>query len=161
MRLASTSDVAGERTPTTGIVRCCARAASGHVMAEPATTLMKSRRRITAPKVRSTPILADYIRDLRPAKWGSMINLRCKHLGSPMSALGQKQTSRHLQPMSALHPKADIGTQLRNVRFVPKADSCTAAILSLFDHLVDEPRQPYRSVIRIFARDRSAADRRA
>src|SRR5215470_8233146 len=26
----------------------------------------------------------------------------------PMSALGQKQTSRHLQPMSALSPKADI-----------------------------------------------------
>ena len=32
-----------------------------------------------------------------------------------------------LDPMSALPPKADIGTQSRNVRFVPKADSCTAA----------------------------------
>ena len=30
--------------------------------------------------------------------------------------------------MSALPPKADIGTQLGNVRFVPKADICTAAI---------------------------------
>src|SRR6516225_3633290 len=39
-----------------------------------------------------------------------------------MSALGQKQTLRHLQPMSALPPKADIGTQPRDVRFVPKAD---------------------------------------
>src|SRR5262249_3159830 len=29
--------------------------------------------------------------------------------------------------MSALPPKADIGTQSRNVRFVPKADSCAAA----------------------------------
>jgi hypothetical protein len=29
--------------------------------------------------------------------------------------------------MSALPPKADIGTQSRDVRFVPKADSCTAA----------------------------------
>src|ERR1700758_4033857 len=29
--------------------------------------------------------------------------------------------------MSALPPKADIGTQSRHVRFVPKADSCTAA----------------------------------
>jgi hypothetical protein len=28
-----------------------------------------------------------------------------------MSALGQKQTLRHLQPMSALPPKADIGIQ--------------------------------------------------
>src|SRR6516165_8501183 len=29
--------------------------------------------------------------------------------------------------MSALPPKADIGTQSHDVRFVPKADSCTAA----------------------------------
>jgi hypothetical protein len=28
--------------------------------------------------------------------------------------------------MSALPPKADIGIQPRNVRFVPQADSCTA-----------------------------------
>ena len=39
-----------------------------------------------------------------------------------MSALGQKQTSRLLEAMSALPPKADIGTQPRDVRFVPKAD---------------------------------------
>jgi len=39
-----------------------------------------------------------------------------------MSALGQKQTSAHVRVMSALPPKADIGTQSRNVRFVPKAD---------------------------------------
>src|SRR5262249_39050524 len=51
----------------------------------------------------------------------------------PMSALGQKRTSRHFQSMSALPPKADIGTQSRNVRFVPKAD-----IPVLFDHLVGQ-----------------------
>jgi hypothetical protein len=45
-----------------------------------------------------------------------------------MSALGQKQTFAVQKAMSALPPKADIGTQSRNVRFVPKADSCTAAI---------------------------------
>jgi hypothetical protein len=39
-----------------------------------------------------------------------------------MSALGQKQTWRGVRPMSALPPKADIGTQSWNVRFVPKAD---------------------------------------
>ena len=39
-----------------------------------------------------------------------------------MSALGQKQTLEHLRAMSALPPKADIGTQPRDVRFVPKAD---------------------------------------
>jgi len=36
--------------------------------------------------------------------------------------MGQKQTSQYLQPMSALPPIADIGTQSRSVRFVPKAD---------------------------------------
>ena len=39
-----------------------------------------------------------------------------------MSALGQKQTSHWVRAMSALPPKADIGTQPRNVCFVPKAD---------------------------------------
>ena len=37
-----------------------------------------------------------------------------------MSALGQKQTFRSVRAMSALPPKADIGTHPRNVRFVPK-----------------------------------------
>ena len=39
---------AGERllsSPTTGKARCCARAVSGHTMADPVITLMKSRRR--------------------------------------------------------------------------------------------------------------------
>jgi hypothetical protein len=39
-----------------------------------------------------------------------------------MSALGQKQTLGKVKLMSALPPKADIGTQSWNVRFVPKAD---------------------------------------
>jgi hypothetical protein len=38
-----------------------------------------------------------------------------------MFALGQKQTLQRLLLMSALPPKADIETQLRDVRFVPKA----------------------------------------
>jgi hypothetical protein len=42
-----------------------------------------------------------------------------------MSALGQKQTSRHLQPMSALPPKADIAWHGDHVRFVPKAEMVT------------------------------------
>src|SRR5262249_29591093 len=40
----------------------------------------------------------------------------------PMSALGQKRTWSPFRSMSALPPKADIGTQPRDVRFVPKAD---------------------------------------
>jgi len=46
-----------------------------------------------------------------------------------MSALGQKQTSRRVLPMSALPPIAD--RQL-NVRFVPLAD--IAATLRYVDH---------------------------
>jgi hypothetical protein len=76
--------------------------------------------------------MPDYIRDLRRAKWGAATNLRRKNLELPMSALGQKQTSERVQSMSALPPKADIGTQPRDVRFVPKADSCTAANWLLF-----------------------------
>jgi len=38
-----------------------------------------------------------------------------------MSALGQKQTLGHLRLMSALPPKADIGTHSWNVCFVPIA----------------------------------------
>src|SRR5215469_18541557 len=53
-----------------------------------------------------------------------------------MSALGQKRTLGHVRAMSALPPKADIDQHGRHVRFVPEADSCTAAILSLFEHLV-------------------------
>jgi hypothetical protein len=39
-----------------------------------------------------------------------------------MSALGQKQTFGPFITMSALPPRADIGTQPRNVCFVPEAD---------------------------------------
>jgi hypothetical protein len=41
-----------------------------------------------------------------------------------------------LAAMSALPPKADIVHGGGNVRFVPKADSCTAAKLALFDRPV-------------------------
>jgi hypothetical protein len=54
-----------------------------------------------------------------------------------MSALGQKQTSDYRPPMSALPLKADIGTQSRNVRFVPKADILRRSkIVPFVDHLV-------------------------
>ena len=46
--------------------------------------------------------------------------------------------------MSALPPKADIVERDRHVRFVPKADSCSAAILSLFDHLAGLRKQHRR-----------------
>jgi hypothetical protein len=90
-------------------------------MAEPATNLMKSQRRISAPRLRATPIPADYIRDLRRGKWGSTF-LRSNNSNRLMSALGQKQTSRDFRAMSALPPKADIAECDHHVRFVPKAD---------------------------------------
>jgi len=39
-------------------------------------------------------------------------------------------------PMSALLLKADMDRHAHDVRFVPKADICSAANSSLFDHLV-------------------------
>src|SRR5215469_5160257 len=48
-----------------------------------------------------------------------------------MSALGHKRTWLHVRAMSALPPKADIGTQPRNVRFVP-----LTGIDQLSDHLI-------------------------
>jgi hypothetical protein len=53
---------------------------------------------------------------------GLRLSLHGSNLGPVMSALGQKRTWPHFRSMSALPPKADIGTQSRNVRFVPKAD---------------------------------------
>ena len=53
--------------------------------------------------------MTDYIRDLRPAEWGSGGRLHSSNLEPLMSALGQKQTLRHVRLMSALPPKADIG----------------------------------------------------
>jgi hypothetical protein len=38
-----------------------------------------------------------------------------------MTAVGQKQTSRHPWAMSALPPKADTDRRARHVRLVPKA----------------------------------------
>ena len=49
-----------------------------------------------------------YSRDLRAAKRGSGVKLHSSSPKPPMSALGQKQTSRPICAMSALPPKADI-----------------------------------------------------
>src|SRR5215472_3085674 len=43
--------------------------------------------------------------------------------------------------MSAIPPKADIRWSDWNIRFVPKADSCTATNSRLFDHLVGGVQQ--------------------
>ena len=82
------------------------------------------------------------VRATRPAgNAPGPVSLHSSNLEPLMSALGQKRTLRHVCVMSALPPKADIVERDRHVRFVPKADSCSAAILSLFDHLVGEGEQ--------------------
>ena len=69
-----------------------------------------------------------------------------------MSALGHKRTSRAVQPMSALPPKADMVRYDRDVRFVPKADICGAAKFRLFDHLVGAGEQSWWNVDAHFSR---------
>src|SRR5215470_11024175 len=46
--------------------------------------------------------------------------------------------------MSALPPKADIGTQPRDVCFVPKADKVHRSKITLLDHLVSGDEQSLR-----------------
>jgi hypothetical protein len=53
--------------------------------------------------------------------------------------------------MSALRPKADMRLPLRHVGFVPKADICTAAKASLFDHLVGAGEQLPKRTLSEFA----------
>ena len=64
-------EVVAPRYPITGVVGCCARATTGHATDEPAIALIKSRRRIAFPKAQDHANVADYNRNLRPAKWGS------------------------------------------------------------------------------------------
>jgi hypothetical protein len=53
---------------------CCARAASGHEVADPAIILMKSRRRIAFLKAWDhANCIDDYSRDLGLAKWGPTV----------------------------------------------------------------------------------------
>ena len=73
------------------------------------------------PRLKSATELRNYSRDLRPLEWG-FGSSRGNDAEPPMSSLGQKQTWRGEFALSALPTKADIGTQSRNVRFVPKAD---------------------------------------
>jgi hypothetical protein len=61
-----------------------------------------------------------------------------------MSGLGQKRTLKRVHLMSALPPKADIGSTCQDVRFVPIADSRTAAKVPLFDHLVGKRNESWR-----------------
>src|SRR6516225_5110857 len=87
---------------------CCARAASGHVTAEPTTTLLKSRRRITAPRFQEHADTDRLHQGITTGEMGSGVSLHGSNPEPAMSALGQKRTSDRRLLMSALPPKADI-----------------------------------------------------
>src|SRR5262249_46380328 len=59
---------------------------------------------------------------------------------SAMSALGQKQTYAPLKAVSALPPKADIGSAIAHVCFGPKAD-----IATLFNYLIGDLLEVHRN----------------
>src|SRR5262245_38825364 len=85
-----------------GFPGCCARAASGHAAAELATPLMKSRRRIVCPRLRTAPTYSAITAGI--CDWRNGV---ARHQFEPF--------------MSALPPKADIRCCDRHVRFVPIA----------------------------------------
>ena len=60
------------------------------------------------------------------------------------AACGGLRVRMTVRVMSALPPKADMCGATRDVRFGPKADSCTAATASLFDHFVRCHKQRLR-----------------
>jgi hypothetical protein len=82
---------------------------------------------VASPTLRlgTTPVFKfDYSRDLRLAKWGSGVSLQGSNPKPLMSALGQKQTPRPKNSMSALPPKADIAGRHLDVRFVHAERLC-------------------------------------
>jgi len=92
---------------------------------------MKVRRRIAAPKAQGLcgPCygLTQLQQGFTPGRMGPTLHFAWQQ--SPgRNALGQKQAFEVVFAMSALPPKADMDQCRRDVRFVPIADSCTAAI---------------------------------
>jgi len=77
---------------------------------------MKSRRRIAAPKAQKH---ADYIRDLRQAKWGLRISLHSGNLGP--SALGHVWTANDghragdEEPSQILEPSAVLNAEVSSI----------------------------------------------
>ena len=82
---------------------CCARAVSGHTAADPAITVMKSRRRIAFPKAGTTPIKTRLQQGfaIDEMGFGLGVSLQSSNLGSLMSALPPKADIKTWRPVSA------------------------------------------------------------
>ena len=92
--------------PIRAIAGCCPRAASGHEAADPAITLMKSRRRIALPEAGTTP------------------NGTRLQQGFVTGEMGFRDQAAQQQFRAAdvrFGSKADIGGRLDNVRFTPES----------------------------------------
>src|SRR6516225_9055990 len=80
------------------------------------------RRRIAHPTAQNADFQSAITAGICGRRNGVWIKLHRTNSDPAMSALGHKRTLECILVMSALPPKADIRTQSRNVRFVPKAD---------------------------------------
>src|SRR6516164_10113990 len=90
---------------------CCARATNGHAAPEPTITLMKSRRRIAFPEAEDhAKRIADYIRDLRPAKWGSGPLCMRSRVQAECPLWGLADISRHSDDVRFIR-ESGLGTQ--------------------------------------------------
>jgi hypothetical protein len=91
------------RSPITGFIVCCARAASGHEVAAPAITLMKSRRRTAFSRTPTALLITAGIYDRR---------------NGVLACSAQQQSEAGNVRFGS---KADIGGHPINVRFTPKS----------------------------------------
>jgi hypothetical protein len=102
--------VEGLRKPILGdVTACCARAASSQAAADPAITVMKSRRRIALPKAGTTPTWTQLQQGFAAAGMGSARYFAWQQSSGPNVRFGSK---------------ADIGSASVDVRFTPESGHC-------------------------------------
>jgi hypothetical protein len=89
------------RNPITGIAGGCACAASGHAAADPAITLMKSRRRIAFPKAKNRFNVglrhSQSNQEIGPGGIGPMLILRSSNSETRMSVVYVRGTSNRVR----------------------------------------------------------------
>src|SRR5262245_27838997 len=127
------------RKPTTG-AGCCARAASGHVAAAPPMSVVMKSRRFRASYSRASDRKNSI--PLRRQETAALRNFDPVYVS--VGSIASHPDVRDAPGMSAIPPIAThrcVATKRRNVL---TSDICTAANLSLFDHLVSAAEQCWR-----------------